>query len=91
MHLHSTSNLGIAPNKNFAIVGSADMIVHFRLAVAFLEPAGDGVTNQASIWTSKAEKFQLVTVDIFGSCLPRVRAGEEYLGKLAGSHRSDYF
>jgi hypothetical protein len=39
----------------------------------------------------KAEKFQLVAVDIFGGCLPRVRAGEEYLSKFAGSPRSDYF
>jgi hypothetical protein len=31
MHLHSTANanLGIAPNKNFAIIGAADMIIHF--------------------------------------------------------------
>jgi len=47
-------------------------------------PADDGATNQAGIWASKAEKFQLVIVDIFGSCLPRIHAGEEYLSKFAG-------
>jgi hypothetical protein len=26
---NGNSNLGIAPNKNFAIIGSADMIIHF--------------------------------------------------------------
>jgi hypothetical protein len=66
------------------------MITHFRLAELVSEGAKYhqhpmGGEKSGHIPAGKAQKFQLVTVDIFGGCLPRIQPSEEYLSNSAGN------